>query len=87
MLHLHSLGFLGSHGVSEVIPRWADESGSCYDVEESGWLRSFFLFFFFVFFFPLQGLQTQHRMQGEASRRSGEVTSTMMLTPTRMPTT
>lgn len=68
-----------------MILGWADERGNCYDVEESGWLRSFFLFFFF--FFPLQGLQTQHRMQGEASRRSGEVTSTMMLTPTRIPTT
>ena len=73
------------HEVRGVILGWADERGSCYDVEESGWLRSSFLFFFF--FFPLQGLQTQHRMQGEASRRSGEVTSTMMLTPTRIPTT
>lgn len=65
---------------------WWD--GRSYDVEESGWLRSFFPFVFFLdFFFPLQGLQMQHRMQGEARRRSGEVTNTMRLTPTRIPTT
>ncbi|TNN77993.1 Nucleotide-binding oligomerization domain-containing protein 1 [Liparis tanakae] len=68
----------------------SDEKESCYDVEKSG--CSFFnilIFFFFVFFFffTLQGLQTQHRMHGEASKRSGDVTSTMMLTPTRIPTT
>lgn len=66
-------------------PYWQMGSGSCYDVERSGWLTSFFLCVFF--FLLLQGLHMQHRMQGEASRRSGDVTSTMMLTPTRMPTT
>lgn len=80
----HSCGFLGPGEVSGVFPRWADDGGSCYDVEESGWLRSFFLLFFFL---ALQGLQMQHSMQGEAKRRSGDVTSTTILTPTRIPTT
>lgn len=56
-------------------------------MEESGWFRSFFLFFFLFFCWARQGLQTQQRMQGEAKRRSGDVTSTTILTPTRMPTT
>lgn len=54
-------------------------------MEESDWSASLCLFL--LFFFPLHVLQTQHRMQGEASSRSGEVTSTMMLTPTSIPTT
>lgn len=81
----HSCGFLGPGEVSGVFPRRADDGGSRYDVEESGWLRSFFLFFFL--FLALQGLQMQHSMQGEAKRRSGDVTSTTILTPTRIPTT
>jgi len=56
-----------------------------YAVESDGFLS--LLFFFLVFFLAWQGLHTQHRMQGEASSSSGDVTSTMMLTPTSIPTT
>lgn len=74
--------------VQSMIPQaiWAwcrAQQESCY-VEESAGLNSFFLFFFF---FTLQGLQRQHRMHGEASKRSGEVISITMLTPTKIPAT
>lgn len=56
-----------------------------YAVESDGFLS--ILFFFFLVFLAWQGLHTQHRIQGEASSSSGDVTSTMMLTPTSIPTT